>query len=302
VFTTIIAPKMRALSSHLTRRIARRYGDHMPLWYVTEYPKAGGTWLSHMVGHYLAIPFPQHSLFPITFKAVVQNHWKYTPDLKRNFYLVRDGRDSMVSFYFMRMNDIRRQRDVADARFKRTYDRLFGPGYDPNDVRRHLPKFIEHEMEHPRGSRLSWTQHVEQWWDPDHPERACLKYEELLQDGVGTLARCFEKLTGEPADRERLAYTVERFSFENMTGRKRGQADNAAFLRKGIAGDWVNHFSPEAEQVFMHYAGSTLRQLGYDQINTMAKDARDPKSQPVSGVADPRQALESAEPATSTDP
>ncbi|MEM9913780.1 MAG: sulfotransferase domain-containing protein [Planctomycetota bacterium] len=257
------SPKMQALSGHATRHLAPRLGSGYPWWYVLEYPKAGGTWLSRMVADYLRLPFPQHSRLPTMFSCVIHGHWKHTPGLNNVFYLARDGRDTMVSLYFMRMKAVERQKFSSDARHKRTYESLFGVGFDPADIQTNLPKFIEHEMKNPRDCRVSWPNHVETWWQPDDPGIACLKYEELLTDPVETLARCFEKFTDQPADRDELAITVDRFSFQKMTGRKPGSEDKSSFLRKGIAGDWVNHFSPDAVDVFNRYAGSALTELGY---------------------------------------
>jgi hypothetical protein len=49
-----------------------------------------------------------------------------------------------------------------------------------------------------------------------------------------------------------------------MAGRKRGEEDQFSFLRKGIVGDWRNHFSAEAAVVFDAHAGSALIELGYE--------------------------------------
>jgi hypothetical protein len=56
----------------------------------------------------------------------------------------------------------------------------------------------------------------------------------------------------------------ERSSFEYITGRKRGQADNSKFYRKGIAGDWRNHFTREDMDLFAAEAGDLLVELGYE--------------------------------------
>ncbi|MFB1501480.1 MULTISPECIES: sulfotransferase domain-containing protein [unclassified Thiocapsa] len=255
---------MKAASGHFNRHIAMRYGEELGLWYVIEFPKAGGTWLTHMVADFLGIPFPQHTLLPVTFKAVLQSHWKYTPGLKRVFYLVRDGRDSMVSLYYMRMRLVKRAYYQHDTKYKRQFQRLFGSNFDPDDIYSNLPRFIEQEMRHPQGgTRINWPDHVRQWWNPEHPDRYCLKYEDLLLNGFDTLLNGFQKLAPGSLDEEQLRHTIRRYEFERITGRKPGEVDNSSFFRSGTAGNWVACFSPEAIETFDHYAGQTLMDLGY---------------------------------------
>ena len=44
---------------------------------------------------------------------------------------------------------------------------------------------------------------------------------------------------------------VEEHSFKKMSGgRSRGDSSSTAFARKGIAGDWKNHFTPELREQF----------------------------------------------------
>jgi len=54
-------------------------------------------------------------------------------------------------------------------------------------------------------------------------------------------------------------------SFEKLSrGRERGQEDPSSFYRKGVAGDWKNHFSKEDRRVFKEEAGELLIRLGYE--------------------------------------
>ncbi len=46
--------------------------------------------------------------------------------------------------------------------------------------------------------------------------------------------------------------------------RKPGEADPGAFERKGIAGDWKNHFDRRSCELLERYEGASLRALGYE--------------------------------------
>ena len=254
------------LAKGSTRWIAARWGETFPFFYVSEHPKSGGTWLAKMVSDYLELPFPRFTLLPIAFSAVIQNHWEYDPRLRRVFYVYRDGRDVMTSFYFDRIRVARHTDRPGCRRLARTYERLFGRDYDPGEVVRHLPRFIEHEFANPgRGTPVNWKDHIAGWNAPDdRPHIAYLSYEQLIEDCAGTLARAVEQLTGKPADDWRIETTVEKMSMQRQTGRKPGEADISQHARKGIVGDWRNHFSREAAEVFDELAGDTLVTLGYE--------------------------------------
>ena len=247
------------------RFVITHYGESFPIYVVSEYPKSGGTWLGRMVADCLQLPFPQQYRLPLAMSCVVHTHWAYDARLRRAFYLYRDGRDVMVSLYFHRMRRIGEQRYVSDWRHKQVYERLFGKGYDAADVKRHLPRFIEQEFNDPRDSRLTWRQHVESWYDPDNrPQVAYLSYERLLSDTEATLSEAVAHVTGKPIDAWRVRMAVEKFSMVQQTGRAPGEEDRSSFIRKGVAGDWVNHFSREAAQIFNELAGDTLITLGYE--------------------------------------
>jgi len=49
-----------------------------------------------------------------------------------------------------------------------------------------------------------------------------------------------------------------------VSGREPGSEDQTAELRKGIVGDWRNHFTREAAEVFERHAGKELLLLGYE--------------------------------------
>ena len=54
-------------------------------------------------------------------------------------------------------------------------------------------------------------------------------------------------------------------SFKTLSGgRQRGQEDPGSFFRKGIIGDWKNHFDQSCLDTFMRYGGDLLRELGYE--------------------------------------
>jgi hypothetical protein len=64
-----------------------------------------------------------------------------------------------------------------------------------------------------------------------------------------------------------LGYIYEiRFS-EMTKGRGRGMEDACSHYRKGVAGDWVNHFKPQHKEYFKKNYNDVLLKLGYESTS-----------------------------------
>jgi hypothetical protein len=260
--TDVIELTLKRAANKATKVIGTWRGERFPFYYVTEYPRSGGSWLGCMLADALQVPFPRNPILPVGFSCVVHNHWRYNPRLRRVFYLFRDGRDVMVSLFFHRMRRIAQGRSPAA---RRRSERLFGRGYDANDCIGLLPRFIEEEFRHPRDARLNWREHVLSWYDERRrPRVVYLSYERLLADPAAELQATVNEATGRTLDPWLVATAVEKFSMHRMTGgRRSGDEDRSSFIRKAAPGDWVNHFSAEASELFADLAGDALIALGY---------------------------------------
>jgi hypothetical protein len=232
----------------------------LPLYLVTEFPKSGGTWFSRMLAECLDVPFPDPWSNPRFQTCVMRGTHLYHRRFRNIVAVFRDGRDVMVSAYFFFL--LPAEGSLAYG-VERTRRRLNFKDYD--DIRTNLPRFIEYMfLEFPRigwSTRFNWSDFVDSWIDRDAPQ---VRYDELLTSPHATLARVVRQLTDREVAPARLDQIVAKYSFENMTGRRRGQEMRNAFARKGIAGDWKNHFTLEARQVFDSFGGKQLIDLGYE--------------------------------------
>ncbi|OAG26998.1 sulfotransferase family protein [Thermodesulfatator autotrophicus] len=91
-----------------------------------------------------------------------------------------------------------------------------------------------------------------------------ISYEEMLNNNKGIALKLLNFL-GLNYDDEILTNMIYKSSFEFRTGRKRGQANKKSFYRKGVSGDWKNHFSKEEKEVFKKMAGDLLIKLKYEK-------------------------------------
>jgi hypothetical protein len=96
-----------------------------------------------------------------------------------------------------------------------------------------------------------------------HPLCA-VAYEKLLTDGAPVVTNLLRFL-GLPYDDALVADLLERSSFRFHAGRERGQENRKRFYRKGIVGDWRNHFTAEHKRIFKAVAGDMLIRLGYEK-------------------------------------
>lgn len=256
--TSIILQKV---SNQATRRITTRWGGALGIYPVIEYPKCGGTWLSRMLSLSLQLPFAQYARLPVAMPCVVHGHWKHHNRLRNITYLMRDGRDVMVSFYFHFSRPTENPNHKNKAVYMQKLRRILGQDADIQDIRTNLPRFIEHIFANPIACKQNWRDHNETWWGK--PGVSYIKYEDLRTDCEASMIRLVESLQ-RPVNEHRIKTAIDLYSMQRMTGRAPGEEDKESFIRKGVVGDWRNHFSREAAEMFNDLAGDALIELGYE--------------------------------------
>jgi hypothetical protein len=239
-------------SHRMTWFLGKQFPRMFPLVFVLGYPKSGTSWACQLIADSLHLPFPQHAVLPIGFPAVVHGHERLTTKYPRAVYVLRDGRDALVSLFFHLLAE--RCKAVLPGSDSRAGDL----------VRREFTEFVDRQLRRPTATRVNWAQHARSYFACDHPHAALIKYEDLLTDAAGTLAAAIRRLTGEPIDPVRVSRAIDKFSFRSQSGRATGQEDRSSYLRKGQAGDWVNYFTPQAAERFAEACGAMLIAGGYE--------------------------------------
>jgi hypothetical protein len=262
----ILDRELRRVSARVTKSVARRFGDRLQIWQGCGYQKSGTTLLCHLMSSYLDLPYPRHYRLPIAMPSILQSHWMPYPDMPKAIYVVRDGRDVLVSRYFYEVHWSLAAGNQRATECRKRLAAIVGPDADLSDVRSNLPRFISAELSHPTLAKVSWHRHVNAWLSAPPERVATVRYEDLIVNVEDTLAPAFEQLTGVPTDREYLRLAASRFEFNRMAGQRTGGVSLGPYMRKGVSGDWRNHFSEEASRVFDEQAGETLRRLGYEDL------------------------------------
>ena len=171
--------------------------------------------------------------------------------------VVRDGRDVAVSHMFHMLNleiGFAAGDDSSALRQIRNWH-LFGRGKARRLFRgKYLRRFATRWRRCVEGGEQARELFQERYHR--------VRYEDLLTRPHEELGRLFEFL-GVACNRAGLEHIIEQKSFAKQSGRSPGDSDPTSFFRKGVAGDWRNHFTDRDVEIFDSVAGETLRRLGY---------------------------------------
>ena len=232
-------------------------------FYALGFPKSGTGWLSRLLSDYLGLPGLRlkHRNLPAFSPCVIKMHRFLKGGFVKNrtIYIVRDPRDVAVSYYWHVLR--------TGGPGLRDVESTMGVTMTPEKLRQNLPALIEY-LQLGRCGAVAYSQHINQALANDYN---IIKYEDLLTDCYSTLSESFSRLTGGHVDEARLRETVSRHTFEAETGRAPGVAAPENYIRKGVSGDWKNHFSDKALRVLDEHCGETMVKLGYESDRTWAR-------------------------------
>lgn len=249
----------------------RHPAEHSPddgapaLLCVTHY-KAGSHWI-HVIlgacvqdriveprpdlGQFLRAPVRQGMVYPKLYLTREQFESAELPLRWRRFVVIRDLRDTLVSGYFsLKVSHRRDSGQMVDEA------RRFSEMLDTVNVETGLRATMEQWLP------TAAADIQRSWLNTGDP---LVRYEDLLEHDIEVLEPLLIDRCELPVSRPLLRAAIESARFERRTGRRRGEEDVTAHERKGIAGDWRNHFSEELERDFKEQWGDLLIATGYEQ-------------------------------------
>jgi len=222
--------------------------------FIVGFPKSGNTLMQHIVAHLfyginersgrtlvnLIVPdvYANSHYFRMNNRCFFKSHDLPKPEHKKVIYIIRDGRDALVSYYHMlhNMGQTISMTDLFDGTHK-----IFN---------------------------TTWGEHLRAWEEnPYEAEILWLKYEDLLIDKSTQIKRIVDFL-GLKVSEEEITNVVELTTFDHMKklegrddwGRmKRGRfLDKKSFIRKGKAKIYLDEVNRESLERFESLNGEML--------------------------------------------
>lgn len=175
---------------------------------------------------------------------LVSSHTWYRSDIPAALYLVRDGRDTLISFYHY---SITRKNGTEN-----------------------FAEFFELYCQGKYGH--FWPYHVESWLDSGRKTMGdklmVIRFEDMKADTTAVITD-ITRFLAIPATPETIEVAIENSSIKNMRKieqSRRGKTvqTNASFYRGGKSGQWQDYFTPSIEQKFYEVASDAMRLAGYD--------------------------------------
>ncbi len=226
---------------------------------LTEFPKSGGSWIATMIGDALEIPkrdinvrtgfdlfeINQHPWYKgveeldFPTQSVIKSHElpdSTLIDFDATFiHLVRDGRDVVVSKWFFEKEFC--VKNGITSSFNRNFD------------------------EYVKDVAQDWTTYILAW-----AKKGVLtvRYEDFLSEPVNVLGDLLKQVTGYDLQKSFLEEIVYKNSKEKFSESLSKTFRSNTFVRKGISGDWQNHFSKKNIESFNSVARNAMSLLGYD--------------------------------------
>ncbi|HTW94342.1 MAG TPA: sulfotransferase domain-containing protein [Tepidisphaeraceae bacterium] len=225
--------------------------------FICGYPRSGNTWFQYLISavvhgvngehasdalaNFLVTDVHVHGYYcPLGPVSYIRTHFLPRPEYRRIVYLLRDGRDAMVSYHLFECAMRKKQIDFLQA--------LRGNDFFP----------------------CSWQEHVEAYLaNPFKAQMLTIRYEELHADPAGQMRR-FVDFVGLDCDDNWIATMTQTTIFEKMRRREEmyGWANpnwtaDKRFIRRGKIGSYKDEMPADVLAAFLAQAGGTLRRCGY---------------------------------------
>jgi len=163
----------------------------------------------------------------------------------RVFVVIRDPRDTLISWYFSLMYS----HGAAEPTVQESRDELRALNKTEG-----LALMIGRQMQEVARIQRDWI----------GAGVKVFRYEELVANQQETFRQIFA-FCQLPTPALRRRWIVLRHGFKVLTWSRLGRESAKSHLRKGLPGDWKNHFCDDLKKLFKAQYGETLALAGYEK-------------------------------------
>ena len=226
---------------------------------LTEFPKSGGSWIVSMIGDALEIPKRDIYVRPGFDLFQIEKHPWYNSAIAMDFpsqsvikshelpnstlidfdaiyiHLVRDGRDVIVSKWFFD-KEFCIKNGITDS-FNKKFD-----------------SYVEEVAN-------DWAKYILAW---SNKGAETIHYEDFLSQTENAIDGLFKNMLGIKIERSILEKVVSQNTKKRFSDSLNKTFKHNTFVRKGVSGDWKNHFSKKNVDAFNSIASDAMLFLGYE--------------------------------------
>jgi hypothetical protein len=263
------------LRAPLTR--IRHWGLHPNDAFIASYPRSGNTWLRFVlfeilvsgnggfdeVNHIIpevGLHKPAYFLLPGEGR-LIKTHEPYQKEYRKAIYLVRDGRDVVLSEF--------------------AYQKALG--WIPDDFDLFLQRFLRGEV----NPFTPWHEHVPGFLDSPlavSPNFLLVKFEEMRRNTEQTVSQVLDFL-GVMVDPQVVREAIANNTVQKMqekehrdpqlasTAPKPNAGVESRFIRSGSVGGWRNRLTAEQVRLFEQHGATVLARMGYPTGDNSASPA-----------------------------
>jgi lipopolysaccharide transport system ATP-binding protein len=196
--------------------------------------------------HFFDNPIKPGAVYPCLYINKYEFECVSPPAQCAPFVVIRDLRDTLVSGYFSWRYSHRIEWYPME-KCRRVLNSL--------NVEAGMIYMLHEFLPKPALMQESWLGSGTRLW----------KLEDFMGDPA-TQTRELLNYLGIPVDSAYAKTLSDRHSFKRLSsGRSPGEEDAASHFRKGIAGDWRTHFTPEVTKQFKHLYNDLLVRAGYER-------------------------------------
>lgn len=230
--------------------------------YIVSYPRSGNTWLRTILTYLIvpdceSLPDAREDLIPgvsirnsarvnrLAPPRLIKSHSWYQSRIPNAVYLVRDGRDAVISLYHYRIT----RQGINNITFPDFFQRYLAGHYG------HL-----------------WHNNVESWLIQGRESLGdkllIVKFEDLKSNTPQEMSKIVDFLNLD-ANESEILKAIESSKLDKMRlieQSRRGEIANPdqSFYRGGKTGQWKDYFTPAIEAQFYGSAARALTMAGYD--------------------------------------